>query len=153
MSDENGKVVARGWYLGLGLIVPITIATVAGGYLNNYVYRLWQKSHPDEFDYLPTRADLAKDIVVESFHDVRNGKKVMILGVVANKGKDTVTSTTVEAEFFNDKGEFVYEKSTYIRKRLKPDDRENFQITCGCGDEDFPAYAKVTVRIVEANNY
>jgi len=77
----------------------------------------------------------------------------MILGSIKNTGKEKISSVKLEAEFFNSNGDFVYEESEYISKRLAPNETENFAIKCGCANRKFPEYTKVVVRVVSASNY
>lgn len=148
MSDENSKLVARGWFIGLGMIVPICFSIVVGNQVTSYIYR-----STDDFGLSAITEDQSKNISIDEFKDVPSGNKVIILGVMSNKGDKPLSSITLEAEFFDDEGQFVREETEYVGGTLDPGERENFQIECGCKNKEFPKYKTVTVRATSASAY
>ena len=150
MIEEKRKTIRTGFWLGIGLIIPIAIGMYFSSWISSTLYKYFSPSEEYE-SYMPVK-NVEKNIIIESFRDVKLGNKVFINGSIINKGNKPLGSIQLEAEFFNEKGEFVYEESEYIKKTLAPNERENFQIKCGCTDVTFPEYKKVTVRVVSASN-
>lgn len=147
MSDSKLLTIHKGFLTGLGLIVPIAAAVCLG----NYLAQMSMLSAYTEASYSPASA--AKDIVVKEFRDQKLGNKINIVGTLVNNGDKAIGSISLEAEFFNAKGEFVYERSEYITNKIPAKGTENFQITCGCSDQVFPEYETVTVKVVDAGGY
>jgi hypothetical protein len=105
-------------------------------------------------EYAEWDKDYSADVEVTTFRDTQLGNEVLILGTVKNNAKKTLSSIEIEAEFFDEKGQFVYETSTALkRSKLQPGQLENFQISCGCKDKPFPAYKRVKVSVVAAGLY
>ena len=148
MSEESGKMISRGWFIGLGMIIPICIATVLGDQVSTYIYRSTEEGDLSKFT-----EDHSKMVSINEFKEVSSGNKVLILGVMSNVGDKPIKSITLEAEFFDESGAFVYEKSEYIDATLDPGEKENFQIECGCKTKEFPKYKTVTVRATSAGAY
>lgn len=148
MSEENPRLVARGWFLGLGLIAPVCLATILADQVSSYIYQATDGNEMADFGN-----DHSRNISIDEFRDIVSGNKVLVLGVMSNKGEKPLNSITLEAEFFDEKGEFVYERSEYISMTLDPGEKENFQIECGCKDKEFPRYKTVTVRATSASAY
>ena len=148
MSEESSKLVSRGWFIGLGMLIPICAATVLGNQVSSYIY-----SQTEAGDLSRFTEDHSKNISVVEFRDVPSGNKILILGVISNTGDKPLDSITLEAEFFDEKGVFVYEKSEHISTTLDPGEKENFQIECGCKDKEFPKYKTITVRATDASAY
>lgn len=84
--------------------------------------------------------------------EIDNG--VEILARVKNDGEHTWPNATVEAEFFDDKGEFVDECSDYIKNELKSGDTQNVKIKCGgCENNKLADYDSYTIKVVDASSF
>jgi len=153
MPKSFGELFRKGFILGLGMLIPLIvvffISNVVNYKISNFFYDPESYTNP----YKSKEEDHIKSIQVESFNDTREGDFVMVIGKIKNTGKEKVSSIKLEAEFFNEKGEFVYEESEFINKALAPSEEENFIIKCGCTNHKFPEYSKVTVKVVGANSY
>lgn len=135
------------------MIIPLSLALTLSNTFNYKLSSLFYTEDTASYSYKSNEEDHIKNIEVQNFHDVREGNFVMVTGSVKNIGKEKVNSIKLEAEFFNAKGEFVYEETEYVSKSIKPNEEENFVIKCGCTNRTFPEYTKVTVRVVSTSNY
>ncbi|WP_339414467.1 FxLYD domain-containing protein [Pseudomonas sp. EA_35y_Pfl2_R5] len=153
MSSSSISKIKNGLLIGVGLLLPITAGVWAGNMLVNYVSSSESYESDDYSGYSELTTDYAELISVEKFTDKSKDGKVNILGTITNKGEVSVGSIKLEAEFFNNEGEFVQEQSTYISKKLAPNESENFQITCTCKGQSLPEYTKITVRTVSAHSF
>lgn len=153
MITENTQLIKNGFWAGIGLILPVAAGIVLGNHLTNYSDAFMSVEAYEEETYSELLTDYSKNIVVDKFQDQRDGDKVNILGSITNTGSTAIGSIKLEAEFFDDKGEFVYEQTEYIDKKLAPNESENFLIACGCKDKKFPEYKTVTVSVVAAHNF
>lgn len=154
MADEGEKRIWQGFSLGLGLLIPMAFAVMVGeagwSVISGFIYA----SSDTNPEYAEWDKDYSADVEVTTFRDTQLGNEVLILGTVKNNAKKTLSSIEIEAEFFDEKGQFVYETSTALkRSKLQPGQLENFQISCGCKDKPFPAYKRVKVSVVAAGLY
>lgn len=153
MQSPFKETFQKGFILGLGMIIPLSLAFTLSTTFNYKLSSLFYAEDSPAYSYQSKEVDHIKSIEVQSFHDTREGNFVMVVGAIKNTGKEKVNSIKLEAEFFNEKGEFVYEETEYVSKSVAPNEVENFVIKCGCTNRTFPEYAKVTVRVVGASSY
>lgn len=155
MADEGEKRIWQGFSFGLGLLIPMAFAVMAGqagwSFISNVISSEPVYNGPGDGEW---DKDFSSDLEVTEFRDTRMGNDVLILGTVKNNSKKALSSIEIEAEFFDASGKFMYEMSTELRRnKLQPQQLENFQITCGCKDKPFPDYKLVKVRVVSAGLY
>ena len=153
MESSFGNTFRKGFVLGLGMIIPLCLAFIISHVFTYKLSALFYTDDAASYSYKSNEEDHIKSIEVQSFHDIREGNFVMVTGSIKNTGKVKINSIKLEAEFFNEKGEFVYEETEYVSKSIKPNEVENFAIKCGCTNRTFPEYKTVTVRVVSASNY
>ncbi|MFZ6800079.1 hypothetical protein [Undibacterium sp. Di24W] len=153
MQNSFGEIFRKGFILGLGMLIPLVVVLFISNVVNYKISNFFYSDEAYSNPYKSKEEDHIKSIQVQSFHDTREGDFVMVIGKIKNSGKEKVSSIKLEAEFFNEKGEFVYEESEFISKSLAPNEEENFVIKCGCTKRKFPEYSKVTVKVVGANAY
>jgi hypothetical protein len=159
MENPNWKLLKQGFVFGFGLIVPLSIGFILYSVFSYKFYDLFSSSVvPNIADnlyesYGSQETEAIKSIEVVEYRDVKDGDFVVVLGSIKNTSSKPIGSIKLEAEFYNDKGEFVHEESEYISKRLGQNEVENFAIKCGCANRKFPDYSKVTVRVVDAGAF
>ncbi len=155
MADESEKRIWQGFTLGLGLIIPIAAAVLVGEagwhYTSKFLTAIAASEHSSEYE--DWNKDYTKEVTIDAYHDSKLGNQVVVVGTLTNKSQKELSSIHLEAEFFDAKGTFVYKTSSYISKKLKPSQQENFQISCDCGERPFPQYATVELKVVSANMY
>jgi len=93
------------------------------------------------------------NIKIVEYKDLRNGDELLILGSITNTGESSLSLISLEAELFDQRGEFVYECSEYVKKRMNPGEKENFQINCGSKETPIPEYKTINLRVVHASSY
>jgi hypothetical protein len=155
MEISNKGLLKQGFIFGFGLIVPLIVGHVIYSKIS---YSMAQEYYGDDdlspsSSYIEKEEDYINKIELNGIKDSRDGNFVMVTGTVKNTFSKKLSSIKLEAEFFNNKGEFVYEETEYVSKTLAPNEVENFAIKCGCTNRAIPEYAKVTVRVVSASNY
>lgn len=149
------KWIKIGFWLGIGFILPqmfVLYAGTVGTYmaLPSVIENTWDADSASNYS---EQFDRAASIKIENFRDESDGTRLLILGRIVNVGDSKARSIQLEAELFNQAGEFVYECSEYISKDLASQEAENFQIKCGCGNSPIPPYKEVTVRVVGASAF
>lgn len=158
------KIIKIGFLLGIGFIIPsflmnaallgLSLGAVATGFEeleNEYFY---EDPADAEEDFLyPGLEDYTDSIELGTYSSNMLGNQLLIQGTVTNKGNVEINSVEVEAELYNDAGEFVYECSEYIHRKLSPSQVENYQIKCGCSKNGLPEFSTLKLRIVKASSY
>ncbi|MEN8188728.1 MAG: hypothetical protein ABFS19_02690 [Thermodesulfobacteriota bacterium] len=164
-NEMNGMTptqkIKAGFWLGIGFMIPLTLASIVTLVISVAATPLIVKKSFEQveevqedntaFDF--ANQDLKDQVEIVERRESRQGNRLLILGVVANNGPKQVGSINIQAELFDEKGEFVFECDEYISRKIKTGDKENFQIRCGCGDEKVPEYKTMNLRIISANNY
>lgn len=153
MVEKKTQLVGKGFWTGIGLVVPIGLGMLLGSYFVRLGDGLVRGDDPVEASYESLVSDYTKLIEITGYRDLSQDGKINVLGSLVNKGDEPIGSIKVEAEFFDDQGEFVLERSEYISKKVQPGQTENFQISCGCKDQTVPAYKSITLRVVSAHNF
>jgi len=153
MSPSGISKIKNGFLIGVGFILPIALGIWLGDRLVNFSGDSESYNSDEYSGFSEITTDYAKFIAVEKFVDRSKDGKINILGSIINTGSVSVGSIKLEAEFFNKEGGFVQEQSTYISKKLEPNESENFQISCTCKDQLLPEYEKVTVRVISAHSF
>jgi hypothetical protein len=145
------KLIKTGFWFGIGFIVPLLVAI----YLSNIIAMMAMPSMAESVfeENVMSSMDRTDHITINQFEEKEYGSRLLILGVIENTGDEKASSIRLEAELFNDSGEFVYECSEYISSDLLPGDKENFQIRCGCNDQPIPQHSEVKVKVVSASLY
>ncbi|MES9831745.1 MAG: FxLYD domain-containing protein [Candidatus Thiodiazotropha sp. DIVDIV] len=141
------KTVKIGFWLGIGFIVPHLVAFYSGTMVTMFAIPSMMEEN------LLSDFDKSEQIKVIEHREEMNGERLIILGSILNEGNETASSIQLEAELLNSDGQFVFECSSYIKKNIKPGEKENFQINCGCGDTYAPKHASLNIRVVSASSY
>ncbi len=153
MKKSFNEIFRQGFIIGIGMLIPLSVVFLLSNIANYKMSSYFYSSESFESSFENKEEEKINKIEVVSFHDVREDNFVMVLGSIKNTGNKKISSIKLEAEFYNEKGEFVYEESEYISKTLSPNEVENFAIKCGCNNRKFPEYSKVNVRVVGASGY
>ena len=153
MQDSVKSVFRQGFIFGFGLIIPLIVGYIVYNVISYKISETLYEKSSVHSSYETKEEDKIKSIEIQNFHDTREGDFVMVIGSIKNTGKEKASSIKLEAEFFNAKGEFVYEETEYVSKTILPNEVENFVIKCGCTNRKIPEYSKVTVRVVGASSY
>lgn len=159
------KTVKIGFWLGVGFIIPqlivmssgtlLTVMAIPSMMASSFDEGLGAENIDESFDMsgFTNNLDVTSNISIEKYNENKHGEQLFILGSIVNNGKKQASSIQLEAELKDSKGQFVYECSEYINRKLKPGESENFQIKCGCGKTPLPEYASISVRVVGASSY
>jgi len=161
------QLVKYGFWLGIGFIIPLLLFTVGSTFVSilamptlmeasmGYVGSKSSSETDDEGSFSSfgfSNYDISSQVEIQNYRSSVDGNRVLILGSIINNSEKQASSIQLEAEFTDENGEFVYECTDYISQKLKPSQSENFQISCGCGDNPFPTYSEFTVRVTSASS-
>jgi hypothetical protein len=151
------KLIKAGFWVGIGFIAPSIGVYIFGTYLIYSMPAIWQsaamESGMESVTQYMDETDKTGLVNILQYHESKNGEQLLILGVIENTGSSSVGSIRLEAELLDDEQQMVYECSEYISKKLKAGEKENFQITCGCGSQPIPEHKSVSLRVVSASSY
>ncbi len=151
------KLIKAGFWVGIGFIVPSVVVYVFGFYLlysmPSFLRSAETDSEMESVEQYMEEADKTAQIKILQYRERKNGDQLLILGTIENTGNSSASSIRLEAELLDEQKQMVYECSEYISKRLKPGEKENFQVKCGCGDKAIPKYSSVSLRVVSASSY
>lgn len=89
-----------------------------------------------------------KQVVISNHHDVKLDNQVYVLGSLENKSSKIIRSLSLEVDFYNKNGEFIEQYSEYLRGSIKPKEKRNFKIECGCEKKPAPDYASYKIHVV-----
>lgn len=152
MIESNFTIFKRGMLFGFGFFVPIIFAlvTCVGAYsLTHKNQSVMIDGESPSMSIHNIEGNKHAAIEVLNFRDMKSGNYTYIVGSYKNTSNDTVRSFTVEAEFFDKDGNFVWQEHESIYKNVEPNEVQNFAIKCGCRDHSIPEYSKVTVKAIE----
>jgi hypothetical protein len=152
-SLSPSKLIKAGFWLGLGFIGPTIIAGIGVTALMFAMPSFWQMQGTEMAEKMMEEFDKTDYIRIVDFRESMNGNQVLILGTIENTGPMAIGSIQIEAELLDAKKVMVFECSEYISKKLKPAEKESFQVKCGCGNQPVPAHDSMTVRVVKASTY
>ena len=158
------KLIKVGFWLGIGFIIPQLVVLYSGTVItmlampsiieSSYVETEEEGVDQEAFvSNYSSNYDRTDQIEILDYREQLQGDQLLILGKITNSGDSHANSIQLEAELLDSAGEFVYECSEYINKKLQPKEIENFQIKCGCGKKPLPEYASITVRVVNAHSF
>lgn len=139
----------------LALIVLFAAGSMAlfGMNADRYLVSSQMEDFDAEYGGMMSDTDASDSIALGEYRLVRNGTQSLVLGTIVNEGEREIRHIQLEAEFLDAQGELVYECSDYITQPLDPGESENYQMSCGCGDNPLPAHESFAVRVVSAMAY
>ena len=94
------------------------------------------------------KGDATKDLVISEVEKRANGRSIDVVGLVINNGSHKWSNVTIEAEFFDAKGVFLDEESSYLRAEIPAGAKEHFKITLRNPDPKLQAEeTKMVVKV------
>lgn len=151
------KLIKYGFWLGVGFMIPTLLVTVLSGALM-FVAPLDFSSEgltgtdiDSEFSGFASNFDQSGNVHILEHREVSHGDRLLVLGRIENRSAKSVGLVTIEVELLDADGGMVYECSGYVQK-IAATDIENFQVTCGCGEQALPAHASMSVRVASASS-
>lgn len=131
---KNGlSKIGNGMLFGIGLGITFGLIT----------YFITESMQKDVFGDVSI-----EQVVISNNHDVKQDNQVYILGSLENKSSKPIRSLSLEVDFYNQKGEFIDQYSEYVRGSIKPMEKRNFKIECGCEKKPAPNYASYKIHVV-----
>jgi len=144
------NLIKSGFWFGFGLIVPLVLAVAGATYFAyQIVYLTTVEDYQETYDSYLIGGDVS-NIVLGEYRQIMQGKQLLISGSFTNTNDEEVSSVEIEAELFNEKGEFVYECSESIYRSIGAGANENFQIKCGCSENGLPEFKSAELKVVKA---
>ena len=77
------------------------------------------------FESKPLASD---DLEITNFDTRVDGKEMVVTGMISNLSESTWKSVSVEAEFFDESGEFIGEDKDYTGSDIYANGKENFEV-------------------------
>lgn len=154
-SIGKGRLIAIGFWIGIGFIVPMLVAdAVTTGLIFGGLRGMFSSGdEPAAFPMPMDRSEHMEKLVVLDARESRNGTQLVILGSLRNDAPVALSGIQLEAELVDAAGKFVYECSEYVSAKLQPAAVESFQIACGCGTNPAPDHASFKVRVVSVSSF
>lgn len=142
------QLIKGGFWLGIGFVVPLLAVLLLGSWGAALSFQAAMDSTLETGD-----TALEERIELKNYRAKQQGDRLLILGSVENTAQRKADLVELQAELFDEKGEFVYECSGSLDGGLGAGETENFQIRCGCEDSPVPQFSDLTLRVVSANSF
>jgi hypothetical protein len=123
------KTVGRGFLLGLGFSIALSIFAVTGMSWSNHQ----AAEQAENFQESLAEKNSAKDIGLTNVEEVKRDGATVIIGSAANHGKKAARGIHIQANLFSH-DKFVDQYSTYLTGAIEPGKSQYFKISCGCKD-------------------
>ena len=148
MIESNSTIFKKGIFFGFGFFLPILLSlAVYIGFLSLDSMSHNYNAHDGASSEAIKKKTGNKGIEIVSFRDIKNGNFTFIVGSYKNISSSSVSSFSIEAEFFDKDGKFVWQERESIYKNIEPNEIHNFAIKCGCHEHAIPDYSKVVVTV------
>lgn len=152
------RTIKIGFWLGIGFIIPQLFVMYSGTAITvlampSIMEASLNSEDSDMLEGFSSKYDRTDQLKIIDYREQKTGNQLLILGTIENIGNKNASSIKIEAELLDENGTFLYECSEYINKDLMPGDKENYQISCGCGKNSAPEYATINIRVVSASAY
>lgn len=150
--------IKRGFFLGLGFVIPLAFAgCVVVGYsfyeMSQFTDGFYDETLESIDGYADSEESYIDQISLSPVSETLQGVQLLVAGKFTNNSDEDLNSLEIEAELFNEKGEFVYECSKSFYEKIPSKVTENYLIKCGCSENGVPAYSTVKVRVIKASVY
>ena len=149
------RLLKTGFWLGLGLCVPLIAAQIAANSLEHAIFHVTLKEKMQTAireAATATGSGQVDNVRVISYQESRDEDDAVFRGVVENVSEDTLSSFTLEVEFFDAQKQFMTECQKYMSVRLKPQQRENFELRCGIKSPDTP-HVSTQLKVVSISMF
>jgi hypothetical protein len=155
LSDHQKSLVSnllKGLLFGIGFM---TVAVAGSHFLAHPFERPLTVVIADQAtgDSQTAKIDFKEDLTIVSYisyKELKTKSQLNILGKIKNTGNITWTAIEIQAELFKN-DQYVDECQEYIRI-LKPNEEDNFKITCGeCNDYTIPEHDKLVLKVAAAH--
>jgi len=94
------------------------------------------------------KGDVTKELVISEVQERKTGRSIDVVGLITNNGSHKWSSVTIEAEFYDAKGVFLDEESTYLRAEVPAGPKEHFKISLRTPDPKLQAEdTKMVVKV------
>ncbi len=81
-------------------------------------------------------------------------EEFVLFGNIRNEGNTEWTTVDVQAELFDEEGNYIDECKSYVDKRVFPGETTNFKLDCSkCSTVNLENYHSYKVSITDANTY
>lgn len=75
------------------------------------------------------KGDATKELIISEVRKKTSGDSLEIVGLITNSGSHKWSNVTIEAEFFDESGNFIDEASEYLRSEIPGAAKEHFKVT------------------------
>ena len=158
------KEIKKGFFIGLGLIVPLLFVHVI--VVKYSVYEMSNLAlegydevfgdlgeYTEEFVLDADEAELIKKVSLSNMQEALQGKQLLVTGQFTNNSEQALNSLEIEVELFDESGAFVYECSKSFYEKMPVGVTQNYLVKCGCSEHGVPSYSSVKVNVIRASVY
>ena len=78
--------------------------------------------------FFKTNSLASDDLEITSFDTKVDGKEMVVTGIISNLAESAWKSVSIEAEFFDESGNFIGESDDYIGSDIYGNGNENFEV-------------------------
>ncbi|MEZ5496146.1 MAG: FxLYD domain-containing protein [Gammaproteobacteria bacterium] len=171
------ETIKKGFLLGVGLLIPLLIVEYLSAEYSFHkmnqmtadsleAFKKEFDSDEDLYDEIELGAEedhsnfeyefnksYVKDIEILGYNSIMQKNQLLIRGQIKNNAEKEISSIEIEAELFDEAGNFVFECTEYLSESIVTNAVENFLIKCGCSENSVPEYNKIEVSIARASAY
>lgn len=148
------KEIKRGFFFGIGFTIPLVFVSCAVIYYSFYAVSSFTEEIYDEtLSGFTGDESFVDNVTLSKVSETQQGVQLLIAGQFTNNHEESLNSLEIEAELFDDNGNFVYECSKSFYDEIPSGATENYLIKCGCSQNGIPEYSTVKVRVVKASVY
>ena len=143
------KRISSGFLLGVGFtIAMILVGFIASQIYDTYTDKTNNESTAASYKFKDFNENSGLDVT--NYQDKSTPEKLLFIGTLTNNSEQPWKNINIEVELFQN-DEFVSECSDFINNTVKPNETENFQVSCGgCDNYILPTYDKFTIKINNA---
>lgn len=160
------KTIKIGFFLAIGFAVPMLVmeSVLFGGAMmvSTSSFEEASEFESDSEGYseersrpsmseMPDFGNYSNEVELGEYSDRMQGNQLLLTGHLINKAGVALERVELEAELFDEEGNFVYECSEYISKNIRSGETENFLIKCGCSKNGLPEFERFELSVVSAS--
>jgi hypothetical protein len=87
-------------------------------------------------------------VVITSQEETKRADGTFILGIIENRGTESIRSPTVQADLLDKTGKFVDQCWGYLMGSLQAGEARHFKVTCGTKDKPVAEHDSYKLRVV-----
>ncbi len=147
------KIILTKIFFGFLFGVGFSIAMFGTGFILEQLYNVTYVTAETAKLHEVVSYDEDAKLVITSHSERIIDNSLIIIGTFENQGKNTWKHIQLEAEMYDDQGNFINECIGSVSSKIAPSQSENFKIkfSSECSyKSDFPEYKNIVLKIKDA---